>query len=179
MRFNSIELFSIIVQKSSEKWIIVYLRPVLKPWEVINPRVLDSIPPDCPPYLLTLIPDILACLLWPETVVRSYSSWLYLTLGLLVLCGLIGDLVWLSILSSNACMSGWTESPGIPPPAGATVSSGVATIVQGMIVQGTSCPRRLLSKGQLSKQNLVQGDFSSKVWVDKYKAAHIIFFYIL
>ena len=36
---------------------------------------------------------------------------------------------------------------------------GVATIVQGTIVQGTSCPRRLLSKGQLSKQTLVQGDF--------------------
>ena len=56
------------------------------------------------------------------------------------------------------------------------ISLGVATIVQGMIAQGTSCPIRLLSKGQLSKQNLVQGDFSSKVWVDKYKAAHIIFF---
>ena len=39
------------------------------------------------------------------------------------------------------------------------VLDGVAAIVQGTIVQGTSCPRRLLSKGQLSKQTLVQGDF--------------------
>ena len=31
---------------------------------------------------------------------------------------------------------------------------GVATIVQGAIVQGDSCPRRQLSKGQLSKELL-------------------------
>ena len=31
---------------------------------------------------------------------------------------------------------------------------GVATIVQGAIVQGDSCPRRQLSKGQLSKEFL-------------------------
>ena len=37
----------------------------------------------------------------------------------------------------------------------------VATIVQGAIVQGNSCPRRQLSKGQLSKDTFVQGDFCS------------------
>ena len=36
---------------------------------------------------------------------------------------------------------------------------GVATIVQGAIIQGDRCPRRQLSKGQLSKETFVQGDF--------------------
>ena len=39
-----------------------------------------------------------------------------------------------------------------------TVSCGVATIVQGH-----SCQRTLLSKGQFSKQTFVQGDFFPRI----------------
>ena len=39
---------------------------------------------------------------------------------------------------------------------------GGAIIVQGAIVQGDSCPRRQLSKGQFSKETFVQGDFSPR-----------------
>ena len=39
---------------------------------------------------------------------------------------------------------------------------GGATIVQGAFVQGDSCPRRQLSKGQFSKETFVQGDFSPR-----------------
>ena len=37
--------------------------------------------------------------------------------------------------------------------------SGVTTFVQGTIVQGDMGPRGQMSKGQLSKEFLVQGDF--------------------
>ena len=43
-----------------------------------------------------------------------------------------------------------------------TIKNGGATIVQGAIVQGDSCPRRQLSKGQFSKETFVQGDFSPR-----------------
>ena len=38
-------------------------------------------------------------------------------------------------------------------------SVGVATFVQGTVVQGDLGPRGQMSKGQLSKEILVQGDF--------------------
>ena len=39
------------------------------------------------------------------------------------------------------------------------VKNGVATFVQGTVVQGDLGPRGQMSKGQLSKENLVRGDF--------------------
>ena len=58
------------------------------------------------------------------------------------------------------------------------VLHGVATIVQGTVVQGDSCPRNFCPMTQLSKQTFVQGDFCPRSYFDKVKAAHIIFFTI-
>ena len=61
---------------------------------------------------------------------------------------------------------------------------GVATIVQGTIVQGDRCPRRKLSKGLLSNDTVVQADFcprrllSKEVFTSK-KLAQIDFTFFL
>ena len=52
---------------------------------------------------------------------------------------------------------------------------GVATIVQGTLVQGDSCPRDFCPMTQLSKQTIVQGDFCPRSKFDEMIAAHIIF----
>ena len=52
---------------------------------------------------------------------------------------------------------------------------GVATIVQGTLVQGDSCPRDFCPMTQLSKQTIVQGDFCPRSKFYQVKAAHIIF----
>ena len=49
---------------------------------------------------------------------------------------------------------------------------GVATIVQGTIVQGDSCPRDFSPMTQLSKQTIFQGDFCPRSKSDEEKAAH-------
>ena len=56
---------------------------------------------------------------------------------------------------------------------------GVATFVQGTIVQGDSCPRDFCPMTQLSKQTIVQGDFCPRSKFDIVKAAHIIFFHCI
>ena len=56
---------------------------------------------------------------------------------------------------------------------------GVATIFQGTIVQGDSCPRDFCPMTQLSKPTFVQGDFCTRSKFDKVKAAHIIFFHCI
>ena len=56
-----------------------------------------------------------------------------------------------------------------------TCKIGVATIVQGTIVQGNSSPRDISPMTQLSKQTIVQGDFCPRSTFDVVKAAHIIF----
>ena len=56
---------------------------------------------------------------------------------------------------------------------------GVATIVQGTVVQGISCPRTLLSKGQLSEQTLVQGDFCPRCELTNIRLFTLFFFDIL
>ena len=53
---------------------------------------------------------------------------------------------------------------------------GVATIVQGTIVQEDSCPRDFCPMTQLAKQTIVQGDFCPRSKFGEVKAAHIIFF---
>ena len=54
-------------------------------------------------------------------------------------------------------------------------SEGVATIVQGAIVQGDSCPRDFCPMTQLSKQTIVHGDFGPRSKSYQVKAAHTFF----
>ena len=51
-------------------------------------------------------------------------------------------------------------------------SYGLATFVQGTVVKVNSCPRRQLSKGEWSKETLVQGDISPRRLLTKGNLVH-------
>ena len=89
--------------------------------------------------------------LWKTTGDRQYTLWILNLFLYINVCMNIHFNVHtnfqMKFTCSSKCLSNWS------------CKLGVATIVQRRIVHGTSCPRRLLSKGQFSKQTLVQGDF--------------------